>query len=319
MLVIIINFRTAEMTLDCVRSLLRSTDEVPQLHVLLVENGSGDGSADRLAATIAAERWDGRVTLIALPENRGFSGGNNVGLQWHREHRPDLEHVLLLNSDTIVYPGVLRHCLSVIAHEPGIGILGCKLLNRDGSNQTSTRPFPTPLRQMICSLGLPWLMRSSFAWADIYDIPDALNDQKRDCDWLIGAFMLIPKKVLDRVGFLDERFFFYGEDVEFCHRMWSRGYRVHYDPAVAITHLGGGSSDPTRVASRAKAARMWRARYQIQRICYGRLAEFLVRLTDLLSYSLRGCKLLLLGRRKTEAYRSVAETLSILTSRPETV
>jgi GT2 family glycosyltransferase len=173
---------------------------------------------------------------------------------------------------------------------PKIGLMSCRLLNPDGSTQNVTRRFPSPFRQILCAFGLPWIFPRLFGWADVYDVPAAQLEIKQDCDWIIGAYMFIRRAALDQVGPMDEGFFFYGEDIEFCHRFHRHGWRVHYDPGTAIVHLGGSSSDPTRVARKTKDIYMWNARYHVQRQCYGRSAAWAVRAGDIAAFGLRKLK-----------------------------
>jgi GT2 family glycosyltransferase len=128
--------------------------------------------------------------------------------------------------------------------------------------------------------------------------------------------MLIRREVIDRIGPLDQRFFFYGEDAEFCHRVWQAGWKVRYDPGASIIHLGGASSDPTRVPSRARNELMWQARYLLQRLCYGRLSEWFIRGVDITSFGLRYLKLLLRGRTKTPEFATQRDVLAILLKAP---
>src|ERR1035441_1637489 len=102
-------------------------------------------------------------------------------------------------------------------------MMSCMLLNGDGTPQNVTRKFPTPLRQTLCALGLPWLMPRLFAWADVYDVPEAQLRQKRDCGWLGGAFQFIRRQAMAQVGLMNDAFFFYGEDIEFCWRFHNGG------------------------------------------------------------------------------------------------
>lgn len=313
LLVVILNYRTGRLTVDCLRSLQDKIGEVPGTRVLVVDNGSADGSAEQVAAAIAENGWGSWCTLMALDENVGFAGGNNRGLETLKTTNKDCEWVLLLNSDTIVYEGALRYCHEMMQREPKVGMMSCLLLNKDGSLQNVTRNFPTPLRQSICALGLPWMFPKFFGWADVYDVPDQMLKTKRDCDWLGGAFMFMRREALEQVGGgLDASFFFYGEDIEFCHRFHRKGWRVHYDPGVSIMHIGGSSSDPTRVGTKQRNIYMWQARYQVQVKCYGRLAAWLVRGVDILAFSLRKLKMLLTGKSGTETYRNVSDALGLL-------
>lgn len=306
--VIIINYRTAEMTIDCVRSLAGELETVPDMQVIVVENGSGDDSAQRIGEAIERERWGDWVILSTYEDNAGFASGNNRGI----ESVPNAEYVLLLNSDTITHEGCLKYCMGVMEESADIGAMSCRLLNADGSTQNVTRKFPTPLRQCVSSLGLPWHFPRLFGWADVDDMVWDRDGTKRDVDWIGGAFMLIRGTLLRRIGPLDSDFFFYGEDIEFCHRVWRNGMRVHYDPHVTTTHFGGGSSDSERLAAQARNIHAWRGRYLVQRKCYGVWAAWLLRVVDIGMWSARWLWLMVTGRggsSRCDVARDILKTI----------
>jgi N-acetylglucosaminyl-diphospho-decaprenol L-rhamnosyltransferase len=311
LLIVILNYRTVELTIDCLRSISLHRSEVPGTRAVVVDNGSQDESAFRLADVIQREQWGDWCDLLPLPTNIGFAAGNNRALESvDATHR--FQYVLLLNSDTVLHPGALRTSHEIMERDATIGMMSCRLLNRDGSTQNVTRRFPTPPRQIACTFGLPWLLPKFFSWADVYDVPPAQLEQKRDCDWIGGAYMFIRTAALRQTGLLDQRFFFYGEDIEFCHRFHQHRWRVHYDPAASILHLGGSSSDPLRIARKQKDLYMWQARYLVQRQCYGRLAAAVVRCADVAALALKKTKLLICGRRSSDVYRQVSDSLGIL-------
>ncbi len=282
--IIIVNFRTPGLTIDCLRSLAPQIDSIGKpVRVIVVENGSGDSSAERIAAAIQREGWSAWAQLLPLDRNWGFAGGNNRGI----EHAGAAEYYLLLNSDTIVEPRTLEISLAAMRDEPDIGLMSCMLLNADRSWQNTTRRFPTPLSEVLSAFGLPWKLPSLFRWADKAGDRPELARVKHDTDWLGGAFMLIRGEALRALGALDEDFFFLGEDVEFCHRYARAGWRVHYDPASAIIHLGGASSKEQSLPSRRKLQHELRARYLIQRKCYGSGAAVAVRIADVVANALR--------------------------------
>jgi N-acetylglucosaminyl-diphospho-decaprenol L-rhamnosyltransferase len=316
LLIVILNYRTPKLTIDCLNSLKDKQSEIPGgFHAVIVENGSADHSARLIGDSISQNNWQSWATLMALPDNRGFAGGNNAALDLLQSQYKEVPYALLLNSDTIVHEGALRYCYELMQKEQQIGVMSCLLLNADKSLQNVTRDFPTPLRQAICSFGLPWTWPKRFAWADIYDVPDELLRTKRDVDWLGGAFMFLRATALKQIGGgLDHSFFFYGEDIEFCFRFHKHGWRVHYDPAVAITHIGGSSSDPTRVSGKLKSIYMWQARYQVQKKCYGSAAAGMVRLCDILALAMKKIKMFITGKRRSDPdrYKNVSDALSIL-------
>ena len=272
--IVILNFRTPEVSINCLGSLAGVIGEVPGTRVLVVDNGSGDDSVEKLAAAISANHWEPWCELMPLPINLGFAAGNNRGID--RLAGVSCPWVLLLNSDTIVHPGALRRSLEVMQTDAKIGMMSCRLLNADGSTQNCTRPFPSPVRLMICAFGLPWILPRWFGWANVYDVPDAMLDQRRDCDWIIGAYMFIRRAALDQVRGFDEDFFFYGEDIELCHRFHAARWRIHYDPAASITHLGGASSDASRLTPGRKGEHVAKARHLVQKKCYGAVAAWMV-------------------------------------------
>jgi hypothetical protein len=314
LLIVIINYRTPQVTLDCLASLAPQIDDVPGAHVMLVDNDSGDDSLPQLRAHIERNGWNW-ITLIASPENRGFAGGNNLALSTLLDYPGD-QYALLLNSDTLIPPGVLRHCADAMDADESIGVLSCLLLSPDGSVQNAARRFPSPLRLAVASFGLPWLVPRLFEWADLEDPSWDRRTSSRYVDWVSGAFMFIRRRVIDRIGGLDERFFFYGEDVEFCHRANRRHWNIRYDPTVAVIHLGGASSDPQRISARQRDALQWQARYLFQRHCYGPLAEIFIRAVDIISFGLRYLKLIVRGRRNTPEYATHRDVLSILLRLP---
>lgn len=305
--IVILNYRTPELTIDCLRSLAPEAAGLPGCAAVIVDNDSRDGSEDRIRAAITREGWEAWASVMPTGHNGGFAYGNNRGIEAVRRN----PYLLLLNSDTVVHPGVLQYCKSVMDADAGIGAMSCLVLNRDGTIQNVARPLPSPPRLWAAALGLPWLVPKLFRWADT-EGPGWDRNTARDVGWIGGAFMFVRRDLLDRIGGLDEDFFFYGEDIEFCHRVWRSGYRCHYSPGATIVHYGGGSSDPTRVLTRQKNAMIWTARYLVQRKCYGAAAATTLRLIDRIGLRVRLLKKAVTGRRGTEEYRTLSDVLSLV-------
>jgi GT2 family glycosyltransferase len=308
LLVVIVNYRTPGMTLECLRSLAPEIGTVPGARAVVVDNGSGDGSAERLVEGVARAGWQGWASVVAEERNGGFAAGNNRGF----EVAAGARNFLLLNSDTIVRPGVLRHCTEVMDADPAIGAMSCLVLNDDGSVQNVTRRFPSPLRRALSVLGLPWKLPRLFGWADTDDLGWDRRAAARDVDWLGGAFLFVRGDVLRKIGGLDEDFFFYGEDIEFCHRVWRAGYRCRYAPGAEIVHHGGSSSDPTRLASADRLAHAWRARHLVHAKLYGQASAAASLAFDGLVYRLKRAWLRARGRTDDPEYRRVAAVLELM-------
>lgn len=309
--IIIVNFRTPRQTVDCLISLEPEVAANPGTRVIVVENGSGDDSAGVIGREVESRRWSSWCTLLASDENWGFAGGNARGIELV-QREGSARYYLLLNSDTIVHPGCLAYCLDVMNREATIGAMSCRLLNPDGTVQNTCRKFPTPARCISGALGLTWKLPRLFGWADADDPGWDRNTVKRDVDWIGGAFMLARGDYVDRHGVFDEDFFFYGEDIEFSHRIWKSGLRVHYDPGATITHLGGASSDPTKINHSAKGIHAAKGRYLVQRKCYGRFSEWLVRTVDMANIWSRATMFRMFSGKASEGYTRYRNSLAIL-------
>jgi len=306
--IIIINFRTPQLTIDCLASLAPQINDVPNTRVILIDNDSRDGSIPKLRQAIEANGWATWIIFIESPVNRGFAGGNNLGIS----KSGDARFILLLNSDTIAQPNILKFSFEKIKAEEKIGVMSCRLLNLDLTVQNTARKFPSPPRMAAYSLGLPWIFPKLFGWADIQDPGWDRKTESRDVDWVGGAFMMIRRKAIDMIGGLDEGFFFYGEDAEFCHRAKKAGWRVRYESGASVIHLAGASSDPQKLAQREKNILTWQARYLLQRRCYGFGAEISLRLIDIFAAGLRYIKLLATGRKSTDEFARQRGQLAIL-------
>lgn len=311
--IVILNYKTPAYTEDCLRSLAPEVAALPDTRVLLLDNASGDDSVPRLRALIAANGWHGWVELLTSERNTGFAGGNNELLRRVLAEDDAPEGVLLLNSDTVVWPGCLAYCQSFMEARADVGALSCMLRNRDGSVQNVCRKFPRPDRETARALGLPYFLPGVFGWAELEDMGWNRETESRAVEWLGGAFLWVRTAALREVGLLDESFFFYGEDTEFCYRMGRRGWRVWFDPGATITHFGGGSSDPTRMLDRRKDVLTWYARFHVQRRCYGALAALWLRGVYIAAFALRLGWIVLSGRRGSLDHQRIASGLRTLT------
>ncbi len=273
--ILILNFRTPQLTMDCLASLEMEVAGLGngEVRVLLLDNASGDDSVPVLEEGIRERGWSAWVDLIAGDTNLGFAGGNSFLMERVLEMEEPPPFMLLLNSDTVVDSGCLEICLRAVQADPRIGAYSCMLRNGDGSVQNVARKLPTPVRATFHALGLPWTLPRLFGWADLDDRGWDREAGARDVEWIGGAFLLTRTDLVRKIGGLDNDFFFYGEDMEFCHRVRKAGHRVLFDPAGSITHLGGASSDPARLLDERKARYGWQARLLVQRKCYGRWAE----------------------------------------------
>jgi len=237
--IIILNYNTKDLTLDAIASIEKHyLKEVAsgEYEVIVADNASIDGSLEAFK-TYKKETKIKSFHVIDNGGNIGFSAGNNKGIAYAKGH-----YVLFLNPDTIVYPKTLTYLVDFIEKHPDAGAVSCKLINKDGAFDFNChRGFPTPWNAFCYFSGLQRIFPGSrlFAgytqgWKDmtIMHAVDAIS----------GAFMLMPRAVGEKVGWFDEDYFFYGEDLQFCFDIKRLGYKIFYVPEVTIMHIGGAAS-----------------------------------------------------------------------------
>ncbi|MEK7216476.1 MAG: glycosyltransferase family 2 protein [Chloroflexota bacterium] len=243
--VIVVSYNVRDLLEPCLKSVLASAGV--SFDLCVVDNASSDGSADMVAERFAA------VRLIRSPVNGGFSYANNLalralGFEGPRNDEPDgYRHVLLLNPDTQLPPDALARAVAYLDAQPGIGVVGAKLVRQDGSlDLACRRSFPTPAVSCYRMLGLSRLFPHSRRFGR-YNLTYLDPDTAADIDAVAGAFMLVRGEAIRDAGLLDEQFFMYGEDLDWALRIKAAGWRVVYYPAVIVLHIKRGSSRRSRL------------------------------------------------------------------------
>ncbi|WP_201317985.1 glycosyltransferase family 2 protein [Paenibacillus sp. EPM92] len=228
--IIVLNYNTKQLTLNCLESIRNSVTEY-LYEIILVDNHSTDGSIE------AFERHYPEIELIRNQVNVGFSKGNNQAMKIARGR-----YVLLLNSDTIVNSDTLDVMLQFMDQRPTVGAAGCKVVLPDGSlDKACRRGFPTPSASFYYAFGFAKLFPRVPRFNQ-YQLSYLDPDQDYPVDCLVGAFMMVRREVIDQVGMLDEDFFMYGEDIDWCYRIKEAGWGIHYYPYTEIVHYKGASS-----------------------------------------------------------------------------
>ncbi len=266
----VLNYQNWKVTIDCLRSLEEALHDFPSARVIVTENGSGNDSARELFDWISAtESRKARFQFLELPHNLGFAGGHARALQ----DAKDFEYFFVVNSDCIVRREDIAELIRLLEAHPDIAILGTPLEEGHGEYHTGVRRMNTPVIRAIQSLGLPWKMRALFGWANSSEEIPVQGDSVWKSTygfWIVGAFLAIRKAWIERIGFLDPTFFFYGEDAEYSHRAQRSGGAIAIALNVRIKHVGGGTCKLRPTEWRKKA--LARADYLVQRKCYGELA-----------------------------------------------
>lgn len=238
LLVVILNYRVTDLTIDCLRSLRGRMDRVPGARVVVLENGSGGGAAERLARAIAEGGWAGWCELQVVARNRGFTGGNNLVVRPALASADPPEYVLLLNADTIVEDGALEALVDFMDAHPRAGIAGSRLLNADGTIQASPFRFLGVVNEFDRAFRLGIVSRLLSRWWVVPRAPDAAAE----VEWVSGASMILRRTMLDEIGLLDEGLYTYFDDVDLCLRARRAGWQTWYVPSSRVIHLEGAST-----------------------------------------------------------------------------
>jgi GT2 family glycosyltransferase len=238
--IVIVNYNVRDLLRESLASLFEGGEDLT-MEVCVVDNASQDGSADMVASEYP------QVRLIRT-ENRGYAVGNNLGLKTlgftsdKGDGSTQPRYALLLNPDTVMPPSALANMVTFMEEHPEAGVAGPRLVRQDGSlDKACRRSFPTPEIAAYRMLGLSKLFPRSQRFGR-YNVTYLPPDMTSQVDSVVGAFMLIRDQVLAQVGLLDERFFMYAEDLDFCYRAKELGWQVWYNADVTVLHYKGQSS-----------------------------------------------------------------------------
>jgi GT2 family glycosyltransferase len=227
--VIIVNWNTEEILRQCLRSVYAETHGI-SFEVIVIDNASSDNSVEMVRGAFCD------VKLIANKKNVGFAAANNQGIAIANGR-----YVLLLNSDTIVLDRAIQKTIAYADGHPDTAVVGCRILNPDGSLQNSCFMFPSILNWFLFSTYLYKLFprsqffgREQMSWWG--------REDAREVDVVTGCFMLVRSPAIDDVGVMDEGFFMYAEETDWCYRFKSRGWKNQFTPDGVIIHIGGASA-----------------------------------------------------------------------------
>lgn len=227
--IIIVSWNAKQYLVDCLKSIAQNQNGFLQ-EIIVVDNASTDGSAEIL------EKEYPDVKLIRNHENLGFAKANNIGIK-----ASDGKYLALVNSDIIVLGDCIGKMIQFMERNPSVGMAGPRILNPDGSLQVSCRHFPSVWNNVCQVFGLNYVFPKSafFSEPKMKYWP---HDVERKVDVLSGCFWMIRREALGQVGLLDENFFFYGEDIDWCRRFNNAGWDIMFYPNAEAIHFGGASS-----------------------------------------------------------------------------
>ncbi|MFB0555255.1 MAG: glycosyltransferase family 2 protein [Phycisphaerae bacterium] len=233
--IIIVNWNTRSILCDCLRSIYDQGGE-RDIEVIVIDNASTDGSVEMVKKDFP------QVTLIKNSQNLGFARANNIGI-----HQSSGRYICLVNSDVIVLNGCIENLISFMDNYPTAGMVGPRILNQDRTLQPSCRHFPTIWNNLCQALGLNKLFPKSRFFSETF-MNYWAHDIVQKVDVLSGCFWMIRREALNKVGLLDEDFFIYGEDLDWCRRFHHAGWDIIFYPNAETIHTGAASSnnDPIR-------------------------------------------------------------------------
>ena len=232
--IIIVNWNTRQITSDCLDSIY-SQDSSLEYEVIVIDNASSDNSVFSIKQNFS------EIILIENEVNLGFAAANNQGMRIAKGR-----YVLLLNSDTVVLDHAIEKTVAFANQHPEAGVVGCRVLNQDMSLQPSCFMYPSVLNMFLASTylykifpGSKFFGREMMSWWEMLDV--------REVDVVRGCFMLVSRKAIHEVGVLDESYFMYCEETDWCYRMNDFGWKSLFTPDAEIIHLGGASSKQIRL------------------------------------------------------------------------
>ena len=244
--IVIVNYRTADLVVDCLNSLFAQISDFKNIRVVVVDNNSDDGSVAKLATAIEREGWSSWAEVIPLDFNGGFAFGNNAGIRMALSSIKPVDYIMLLNPDTVAPPGAIKALVGFMDTHPGAGIAGSQLENADGSVECSAHTFPSPLGELEGAARLGLLSRLLGRHKDVIPSPTLAHQ----CDWVSGASMIFRRQVIEDIGLMDERYFLYFEEVDICRRAHQAGWQCWFVPDSRVIHLEGASTGIRTTAKR---------------------------------------------------------------------
>lgn len=253
--IIIVNWNTKDLLVQCLESIFR-TVRGSDLEVFVVDNGSTDGSG-----RVVKEKFP-EVKVIENQENVGFAEANNQALRISKG-----KYLLLLNPDTQVKEKAIEGLVSFMETHPRAGISGAQLLNSDGSKQNSIANFPSLATELLNKSFLRWLFPKKFPGKE-RDYPEPI-----EVDSVIGACMVVRRDALEQVGLLDEDYFIFLEETDWCYRMKRAGWKIYHIPQAQVFHFQGKSAETVKKRARVE---FYRSRYHLFKKNRGHLQWFLL-------------------------------------------
>ncbi|TWU18074.1 glycosyltransferase family 2 protein [Allorhodopirellula heiligendammensis] len=284
--VVVLNYNSFELTIDLLRSLAEH-ELVDWMSVIVVDNNSPNDSYQEIKNAVASNRWDAWCRIVKSEQNGGFSAGNNLALV-----ETTSTHVILLNSDTLVEAPSLTRLSQIADEQPDAAIFSPRLQWADGTAQNSCFRFFRPLTELVNAAGSGPITRLFPAATVPWETDGQGGHLACEPDWVSFACVLIRREVIEQIGLMDDDFFMYYEDIDFCRRARNAGYLIRHVPDTKVVHLRGGSSPVKSLQTQRKRRPRYyyaaRARYYAKH--FGRFGLFRANCFWLLGRGIAFCR-----------------------------
>ncbi len=262
--IIIVSYNTKDILLECIKSIIKTTTDI-DYEIIIIDNNSSDGTVE----AIQSASWRTKFKIIMNKENLGFSRANNIGVK-----KAVGRYILFLNSDTVVHENTIKTMVEFMDERAGVGAATCKVQLPNGElDDAAHRGFPTPWNAFCHFSGLSQIFPASRIFAG-YNLGWKDLSVMHEIDACAGAFMVIRREAGDEVGWWDEDFFWYGDDLDFCYRLKEKQWKIYFVPTVSILHYKGvsgglkkGSEHLTKATTETKI-RATKARFDAMELFY---------------------------------------------------
>ena len=226
--IVILNYNAKDYLLPCIKGIVEHTADL-DYEIIVVDNASTDGSVSYIEQKLLPRFKE--LKLVKSPENGGYAAGNNIGIK-----AASGRYVVIMNPDIAIWENSLKQMVDFMTAHPQVGMAGPRLLSPDGSLQYFCYRWPTP--QVLLFRRLPSLSRFGFARSAINDylMTDWDHRDTRPVDWVQGSCIIVSREAIARAGLMDERYFLYSEDTDWCRRFWQAGWEVWYLADIEIIH-----------------------------------------------------------------------------------
>lgn len=292
--VCIVNYKTPHLVEECLEGLKQLRGDSTSLTVAVVDNASGDDSVLRLSQFVEQQQWGDWIDVIDGEINGGFSYGNNIAIE-HLQKKISPDYFWLVNPDTLPRPDSLSILMRALNDDPKAGIAGSGLEDEDGTGQISAFNFPKPFGDFVNMLGMGFIERIFPSYVVAQELHEG---DAQSVDWVAGASMLIKKDVVERIGLMDDNYFLYFEEVDYCLMAYRAGFIHYVVPQSRVLHHVGAStgiSDSRKQAPRRP--RYWfESRKRFIHKNYGVASLLLADTLWILAYALNRIKHRLAGK-----------------------